>query len=485
MRCCRSAWSSSAIIAAVALSPSSPTPPPTPPEPSPPPSETAPAGGAFWSTSGALFAFFFFFPFSAPVARASDARAPFSAAVAIGVKYARFASSLGGDKSTLARREQQQREVGGDVLHERPKRRAQRRRRAVPPQSQVRKEEHRGRGASRLDDGADERLLLRAAAVGEERRETDRVYRERLELVEQRRAEGDLPAPGRAAQEHPRLARERAVDELERRRRRRRRLGRRGNDAVDVSLRLRLLRIRRRHRAAAAVELLEKLRVVVVVVQVVEVENLPRARADDGPSRSARVRALHVRRRRHRRGRERPPRVIDRLSQRRSEKRRSQRAERARVRLRGAVRRRRDGLHGVSKINPRRDDLPGVDDELIVALVNLRVSPPERVHGSLRAQRFEIRAAVPDAAIRELFEELRRGRFLPRARVNLQNVAARRRVRKRKGELAVEAPGASQRAVDRVHAVRRAQHDDPPSGVEAVHEREQRRDDGVVNLIRL
>ena len=103
--------------------------------------------------------------------------------------------------------------------------------------------------------------------------------RKRLELVEQSRREGRLPAAARAVEQQAGLPRERAVEELERRRGER---GGGGGAGQTVSVRNpALVRNRRRFAGAsfkppraAAVELLEQLQaVVVVVVEVVEVEH--------------------------------------------------------------------------------------------------------------------------------------------------------------------------------------------------------------------
>jgi hypothetical protein len=107
------------------------------------------------------------------------------------------------------------------------------------------------------------------------------------------------------------------------------------------------------------------------------------------------------------------------------------------------------------------------------------------VDRSLGAQRLEVGAAVPNAPRGELLEEQGGRRFLPAAGVNLENLKPRRSVGQRKREFSVESPGSSKRSVDGVHPVRRAQHNDPPARVQTVHEREQRRDDGVMDLVTL
>ena len=129
--------------------------------------------------------------------------------------------------------------------------------------------------------------------------------------------------------------------------------------------------------------------------------------------------------------------------------------------------------------------MPGVDEQLVVALVNLGVPPPERVNGSLGAQRLEVRAAVPHAPRRELLQQQRRRGFLPRARVDLENFESRGGVGQGKREFPVETTRPAQRAVDGVHPVRRAEHHDATARVQSVHERQERGDDGVVDLVRL
>ena len=104
------------------------------------------------------------------------------------------------------------------------------------------------------------------------------MNRKRLELMEQRRREGRLPAAARAVEQQTGLPRERAVEELERRRGERSSGGGAGQP-VAVAIR-RLVRNPRDAGASfepprAAVELFEQLQavVLVVVVEVVEVEH--------------------------------------------------------------------------------------------------------------------------------------------------------------------------------------------------------------------
>ena len=162
------------------------------------------------------------------------------------------------------------------------------------------------------------------------------------------------------------------------------------------------------------------------------------------------------------------------------------------------VRRKRLRVLRVAAVGARRDDgerrvevvaphLDGrlVDLQLLLALVNLRVQTVQRAQRRLRAQCLQVRAGVAVGALRQVLDHLLARLRAPRPCVDAQNLLAPLGVGQVEEQLAVEASGASQRGVDGVHAVGGADHDDLPATVQSVHEREQRRDDGAVDLVLL
>ena len=155
------------------------------------------------------------------------------------------------------------------------------------------------------------------------------------------------------------------------------------------------------------------------------------------------------------------------------------------MRPRRSMRRRNYGGERGSEICATRDDLLWIDVQTLVALINLRISTAKRVHGGFGAQRLEIGAAIPDAFGGEIVDQRVGGSLFPRLGVNAQNLAARANAGQRKREFAVESSRSSQRAIDGIDSIRGAEDDDATSVIQAIHQRQERRDERVVNLVRL
>src|SRR2546429_1331041 len=118
--------------------------------------------------------------------------------------------------------------------------------------------------------------------------------------------------------------------------------------------------------------------------------------------------------------------------------------------------------------------------------VDIRKVSPKRLHGGFASERREIRPDEPMAHIREFGEKtvpfLLDAFDRHAARVDLQDLLAATPVRDADLGLAVEPTGPAQRGVDCLVPVRRADHDDLTATGEAVHEREELRDDAPFDL---
>ena len=105
----------------------------------------------------------------------------------------------------------------------------------------------------------------------------------------------------------------------------------------------------------------------------------------------------------------------------------------------------------------------------------------DALHRRLGAERGDVRA---DKAVRLARDRLRVNVIveLHVARVDTEDLEAPVLVRHADVDLAVEAAKAAERRVDSVRPVRRADHDDGRALLEAVHERQQLRDDAALDL---
>src|SRR5437899_3551887 len=110
-----------------------------------------------------------------------------------------------------------------------------------------------------------------------------------------------------------------------------------------------------------------------------------------------------------------------------------------------------------------------------------REEAPQRDHADFLAERFQVRADEAVRVVRDLLQ-IDVGPHRHGARVNLQDLQPRLRVRHADLDLAIEPARAAQRRIEHLGNVRRADDDDLPARDEAVHQAQELRDDALLDL---
>ncbi|KAI6890173.1 hypothetical protein KC325_g186 [Hortaea werneckii] len=108
----------------------------------------------------------------------------------------------------------------------------------------------------------------------------------------------------------------------------------------------------------------------------------------------------------------------------------------------------------VSRSNPPSSSRSSINDELLIACVDLRVCALHSVQGCFRAKRTQISTTVAASDLRQLVFELWLERRIPPLRVNVNYSSSRLLSREGEVELAIETAWSSQCWIDRVRASR-------------------------------